>query len=185
MKKESVKIMLQPTHVDGVAGLKPIGDFFFYQAMVTAIPAIFLAAWWFLFPIWPREYSHWEDPYIILLSIAILIEILAFLIPIWSFHRIMICEKKKWLEEADRLSNEITAIEHTLESGQSLMQSEQIEEMKKYYWSIENMAIWPVDIKTKRQFKLNNILMFIPLIGDIAKRSFDWKHILAILKQLG
>lgn len=189
LEKESVEIEMQPLHVDGVAGLKPVGDFFFYQAMIVAIPGIFLAVWWFLFPIWPRDYSHWEQAYPALLSIAIVIEILAFLVPIWSFHRIMHSEKTKWLEAADRLSNEISEIQCVSESGQPLetkkIQPEQIEEMRKRYWSIENMSTWPVDIKTKRRFRLNNILLFIPLLGDIAKRSLDWKHILAILKQFG
>jgi len=189
LEKESVKIEVQPLHFDGVAGLKPVGDFFFYQAMIAAIPAIFLAAWWFLFPIWPRDYSHWEQAYLALLSIAILIEILAFLVPIWSFHRIMHSEKTKWLEKADRLSNEISEIQCVSESGQPLgmknIQPEQIEEMRKLYWAIENMATWPVDIKTKRRFELNNVLLFIPFLGDIAKRSLVWKDILAILKQLG
>ncbi len=189
LEKESVEIEVQPLHFDGVAGLKPVGDFFFYQAMIAAIPAIFLAVWWFLFPIWPRDYSYWEQPYLALLSIAIFIEILAFLVPIWSFHRIMYSEKTKWLEKADKLSNEISEIQCVLESGQPLeiknIQPEQIEEMRKLYWAIENMATWPVDIKTKRRFRLNNVLLFIPLLGDIAKRSLIWKDILAILKQLG
>src|SRR5438128_6497742 len=35
-----------PGQVD-VAGLKPIGDFCLYQAIVVALPALFLAAWAF------------------------------------------------------------------------------------------------------------------------------------------
>lgn len=187
LEKESVEIEVQPLHVDGVAGLKPVGDFFFHQAMIAAIPAIFLAVWWFLFPIWPRDYSSWEPVYLALLSIAILIEILAFLVPIWSFHQIMHNKKNEWLDAADLLSNEIREIQHLSESGPTLkaedIQHKNIEELEKLYWAIENMATWPVDIKTKKRFKFNNILLFVPLLGDIAKRSLDWKHILAILKQ--
>lgn len=188
LNRESASIEVQPNHVDGVAGLKPVGDFYFYQAMVAAIPAIFLAVWWFLFPIWPRDYSHWESPYLALLSIAIMIEILAFLIPLWAFHRIMIRAKSKWLKEADRLSIEIYELqrrkesEHPNESKEAL--SEVIEGKTQQYWAIENMPTWPVDIKTKRRFRLNNILLFIPLLGDIAKRNIDWKHVLELLKKL-
>lgn len=189
LKKRLVEIEMQPSHVDGVAGLKPVGDFFFYQAMIVAIPAIFLAVWWFLFPIWPRDYSHWEQAYLALLSIAIVIEILAFLVPIWSFHRIMQSEKTKWLETADRLSIEIrykqsdSEFDHSLEKKN--IQSEKIEVMRKLCWSIENMSTWPIDIKTKKRFRFNNILLFIPFLGDIAKRNLDWKQILDILKELG
>lgn len=189
LEKESIVIKAKPLHVDGVAGFKPIGDFFFYQAMITAIPAVFLATWWFLFPLWPRDYSHWEQAYLALLIIAILIEILAFIIPVWSFHRIMLREKERWLEKADGLSNDISELqflsESDLPSETKNSSPEKIEALKKHYWLIENMTTWPVDINTKKRFRFNNLLLFIPLFGDIAKRSLDWKHIMAIVKQFG
>ena len=189
LKKESVEIFLQPSHVDGVAGLKPLGDFYFYQAMIVAIPAIFLAVWWFIFPIWPRNYLYWEDAYLVLLSIAILVEILAFLIPVWSFHRIMIQERVKQLEEADRLSIEISELHLRKETSQDAdtkdTLSDQIEDKTQHYWAIENMPIWPVDIKIKRRFKLNNLLLFVPLLGDLAKRSIEWKDVVELLKKFG
>ncbi|HEB69105.1 MAG TPA: hypothetical protein ENI88_05725 [Desulfobulbus sp.] len=187
--KESIRIETQPSHVDGVAGLKPIGDYYFHQASILAIPAIFLAVWWLLFPIWPRDYSHWENAYLALLSISIVIEILGFIVPLWSFHRIMVKEKARWLTKADELSRTINTFQAVPEGGRPRevrkLPQEQVEMMRKYYWSIENMTTWPVDIKTRGRFRLNNILLFIPLLGDIIKRTFDWKHILSLLKQLG
>ncbi len=59
-----------------------------------------------------------------------------------------------------------------------------IEDKTDCYWAIENMPTWPVDTKTKKQFKLNNILLFLPLLGDIAKRSIAWKDVLELLKKL-
>jgi hypothetical protein len=188
LKRQSVEVVVQPMHVDGVAGLKPVGDFYFYQAMVVAIPAIFLAVWWFLFPIWPRDYSHWEDAYLVLLSAAIIVEILTFFIPIWGFHLIMVQAKANWLEEADRLSTEISQLRkyEDTERGDDFRKSTAalIEDKTDCYWAIENMPTWPVDIKTKKQFKLNNILLFLPLLGDIAKRSIAWKDVLELLKKL-
>lgn len=187
LEKESVEIEVNPLHVDDVAGLKPIGDFFFYQAMIAAIPAIFLAIWWFLFPIWPRDYSHWEQSYLALLIIAIIIEILAFIIPVWFFHRIMLRKKNKWIKKADSLSNDISDLLLQSESSQTTVDkntlSEKIKTMKQRYWLIENMTTWPVDINTKKRFRLNNFLLLMPLFGDIAKHSLDWKHIAAIFKQ--
>lgn len=189
LEKESIKIKMNPLHVDGVAGLKPIGDFFFHQAMVLVIPAIFLAVWLFLFPLWPRDYSRWEDIYLILLSIAIIIHIIAFIVPVWSFHMIMEREKIKWLKIADRLSDKIGKLESVLESNQSLKREykrpEELEDMKKLYWSIENMSTWPMSVKIKNKFRLNNLLLFLPLIGDILKRSLDWKHVINIIKGFG
>ncbi len=187
LMKEEAKIELQPTHVDGVAGLKPIGDFIFHQAMIASIPALYLASWWFLFPIWPRDYSRWEDVYLGLLSLGILFEILAFILPIWLFHKIMVQQKEHWLRKADTLSNTISEFRNQT-AGETQQSSkaysvEAIEEMKQQYWAIENMVTWPVDLSTRKKFRLNNLLLFIPLVGDIAKRNFDWGHLRPLLEK--
>ncbi len=188
VQRPSIEIVVQPTHVDGVAGLKPVGDYYFRQAMIAGLPAVFLAAWWFLFPIWPRDYTHWEEPYLALLSVAIVVEILAFLIPIWSFHRIMLREKAKWLARADQLCMEISELERIPESGEAWktksVRPDQIEEMRNDYWCIENMATWPVDVRTRKRFRLSNVLLVIPLLGDVAKRSLDWKQVLDVFREL-
>ena len=179
LKRKAIAVEIQPLHVDEAAGLKPVGDFFFHQALIAMIPAIFLALWWFLFPIWPRDYSHWEQPYIALLSIAILVEVLAFLLPIWLFHHLMQQQKQQCLQDADKLSNDIAELQMRLEADKA----DKIEMLQKQYWAIENMRTWPVDIKTTQRFRWHNILLIIPLVGDIAKRNFDWPQMLTLFNQ--
>jgi hypothetical protein len=188
LNSEPVEVLVQPSHVDGVAGMKPLGEFYFYQAMVVGIPAVFLAVWWFLFPIWPRDYSHWEDSYVVLLGIAIAIEVLAFLVPVWTFHRVMLRAKAGWLGEADRLSLEIAdlrrrkACARDAESKAAL--ALEIDEKSQRYWAIENMPTWPVDVRTSRRFRLNNILLLVPLLGDIAGRTIRWQDIIDLINKL-
>lgn len=188
LEKAGISIECDPVHVDGVGGFKPIGDLYFYQAMVAGIPAIFLATWWFIFPLWPRDYSHWENAYFMLLIIAIIIEIFAFVAPLISFHRIMSASKARWLKRADEIGNQIQEMKHALESaqtdGSSKVKADQIEELTKSYWVIENMPTWPVDIKTRRRFELHNILLFVPVVGDIAKHNINWEKIVVALKPL-
>lgn len=62
LKQKGCSIRVWPGHVDGAAGLRPIGDFYFFQAMVAGIPAMFLAAWWFLIPLKGDRYARWRDP---------------------------------------------------------------------------------------------------------------------------
>ena len=40
-----IKYSVQPGHPDGAAGMKPLGDFFFRQAMLAGMPADDLACW--------------------------------------------------------------------------------------------------------------------------------------------
>jgi hypothetical protein len=187
LKSNDIGLVVNPSHIDGVCGLKPVGDFYFFQAMVVAIPAIYLAFWWFLFPVWPRDYSYWEESYLGLMVIAFSIEILSFLLPLWSFHKIMVENKQVWQSKADDISYEIIELKKVLENLTSEDEKKnkliQIEEKKQTYWAIENMVTWPVDIRTRNKFKFNNVLLLVPLIGDILKREVPWSKFLDIIKQ--
>ena len=61
LKQKGCEIRVWPGHVDGAAGLKPLGGFYFFQAMVAAIPAMFLAAWWVLIPLKGDRYARWRS----------------------------------------------------------------------------------------------------------------------------
>lgn len=188
LRREGVSVNIEPTHVDGVCGLKPVGDYYFKQAMIVAIPAIFLAVWWFLFPIWPRDYCRWEQPYLWLLGPALIIEVLAFILPLWSFHRIMSDKKLEFSTEADKLSIKIQELQNELKMGMDSNNSKlvvaQIDELKERYWAIENMVTWPVDIKTRHRFRFNNILLVMPFFGDIAKRTIEWDQLIKMVVKL-
>jgi hypothetical protein len=168
LKKEEIAIKVTAGHLDGVGGLKPVGDFYFFQAKVASIPAAYLAIWWFIIPFWPR-YAEWREPYLGLLVIAISIEIAAFFVPMLSFHHVMQSEKRRRLKEADQLSFEITQLETqlpltaTAEEQNALM--EQLSFKAKQYWAIENLPTWPFDSKTRRRFSLNNVALFLPFLG--------------------
>jgi len=185
LKKNQIAVKVDPNHVDGVCGLKPMGDYFFYQAMIVAIPTIFLAIWWFVFPIYPRDYTHWEKIYLWLLSPALALEVLAFIVPLWSFHQIMTAKKNGFKKKADQLSVRIQAMRQSLAKGNSTdkesVDTEQIEQLTAEYWAIENMVTWPVDLKTRKKFRVNNILLLLPLLGDISKRTIEWTKILKFL----
>lgn len=96
MGKANIVIEAKPGHIDGAAGLKPVGSFYFFQAMLLAIPGLFLGIWWFLIPLWPGlGYSHWRDAYLGLLLVVVVFEIAAFVAPMWRFHTIM-AESRVW-----------------------------------------------------------------------------------------
>jgi hypothetical protein len=105
---------LDPEHLDGAAGLRPIGDLYFFQAMLLAIPAAYLAIWWFLIPFLGDRYDDWRSPYVGLLAFILVCEILAFLLPLRSFHLILKRRKLKLLGEADSISQEVTELQRKL-----------------------------------------------------------------------
>jgi hypothetical protein len=188
LKARGIKLHVIFGHPDTVGGLKPLGDFYFYQAMIVAIPAIFLATWLLLIPlpVFEGRYDRWREPYVGLLALAIFIEVLAFVLPLWSFHRDMVRQKRLLLEEADRLSLRIAEIQAKLaEEGvdsEKQILKEALSAMTARYRTIEDLPEWPVDLRTRRLFGLNNLALLVPLIVQYTDLSKEWadflRHIL-------
>lgn len=191
LKKEGVPISAIPGHLDNAAGLKPIGDFYFFQAMVAAMPAIYLSIWLILITLWPYgglRYGYWKESYRMLLPIALIFEILAFIVPISLIHREMQRQKVDYLKRADSMGKEIVECETRLtrmnDCEQYNMLKDKFAGMIKKYEDYEHMPTWPVDTKTRRRFTRNNIFLFIPLFGNLLKDSPMWQSLMKSLADL-
>src|SRR5262249_9844502 len=181
LQRQNIAVTVQPGHIDGVAGLKPLGDFYFAQAMVIAVPALYLAVWWFIIPL-IGKYSYWREPYLGLLVIVLTVEVLAFLLPLWSFHEAMLAQKARLLGDADTLSRDIATTQMALRAAQSDQErtvlKNRIADMTEQYWAIEQLPTWPVDSRVRRRFTLNNLALFLPLISQSIHVSGIWQTIL-------
>lgn len=170
-----------PDHVDGAGGLKPIGDYFFLQARIVAIPAAFLAAWWFLIPIgWPDRYGYWRDAYLLLLVGAVVVEILTFVLPMLRFHSHMVDLKRDWQATADGLAREVAELEQGLavaDSDDPANARARAQSRRDYFAAIESLPTWPVDTRTKRRFSLNNVGLLLPVIGAAIEGSSLWRSL--------
>ena len=165
-----IPVQVRPGHLDGAAGLKPVGDLYFFQALLAALPALFLAAWWVLIPLWPVGwYARWREPYLALLAPAIVFEVLAFLVPMWSFHTRMVRQKRDLLREADVLSARLDRTPTLLSAPTAPpppeIPADRVAALTQAYWDIERMPTWPVDVKTWRRFTLNNLALVLPLLS--------------------
>ena len=180
LQRNQIGLKVKPGHLDGVSGLKPIGNFYFFQAMITALPAIFLFVWLLIFPFCSRyeewscsQYEDWRRPYLGLLAIAIAYEILAFVLPLWLFHEEMAKQKQALLEEADIWSYKIDEIRNQLAIAKTSEEREILKErlsvLTKRYLDIEQMFTWPVDIQTIIKFASTNATLSIPLFIDLAQ----------------
>jgi hypothetical protein len=183
LKNKGSSVRVFPGHLDGAAGLKPVGDFCFYQARVAAIPCIFLAVWTFLIPLWQdrclrTRYLQWMHPYMGLLAVALLIEVMAFVVPMRWFHREMRQQKDRALAEADKLSVEIASIRIKLASAQGSDErnelNEQLSFKTKQYWDIERMPTWPVDVPTIKKFTFQSGALMLPLVSEVFGLHETW-----------
>jgi hypothetical protein len=187
--KADIKLRMIPGHLDTAAGLKPVGNFYFRQATVVGIPAIFLAAWLVLIPhpYFLSLYGHWLDQYRWLLLLAILFEVLSFVAPLLWIHREMLKQKRVLLKRADELSAEIADIQRYLEeinSADAIKDlKERLEEKISRYLVLEQLPVWPIDLKTKRLFSISNFALVLPFVTDYAGLSGPWAEFLKRLSE--
>jgi hypothetical protein len=178
------EIQPNPFHPDGAAGLKPVGELYVRQASVLLIPGIFLAGWWILIPTidsWNR-YDRWRKPYLGLLFLTVVLQALAFVLPMISFHRLMRDEKVRRLTDVDRrVSPELARIAEVLAFTEDADERAELKErsslLRDYGVTIGKMPTWPVDVTIRRRFTLNNALLLVPLVGRAVGFSGIWSDL--------
>jgi MFS family permease len=160
-----------PDHLDSAAGLRPIGALFFFSASVLAVPGAFLACWWVLIPLFP-EYSVWRAPYAVMLLIVVAAQVLAFLLPMQSFHRLMLRRRAELFAEADALSDR--AVQASAEPD---------ENWQRRYHAIEAMATWPVDARMRRRFGIRNLVLLLPVFAQVVGASKPTQDLLDVVRK--
>jgi hypothetical protein len=159
----------RPGHVDGAAGLKPVGDYFVEQALLLVIPALFLLVWSLILltPSWDARYPGWHESYLGLLAVAICLEIVAFIVPLWSVHTVMKQQKRDALVHADRdLGRGIAKLQLRLEGNvedRAVLEA-RLERMTARYAELEAMPTWPIDPTLRRRLTLGNLGLVFGLV---------------------
>jgi hypothetical protein len=164
-------ITVNPEHLDGAAGLRPVGGLYFFQSALLAVPAAFLGVMWILLPLYSSDYKIWRHIYAVLLGIIILCEVLAFLSPMWSFHGLMKEKKQALLAEADDISEKVAKIQQQLrgsltEEGERRLE-DRLSRLTQRYRAIVGMFTWPVDARIRRWFVVNNLVLFVPVVTQV------------------
>jgi hypothetical protein len=174
LAKHGLELRVVPGHQDGAGGLRPIGAFYLYQSLMASLPAIFLTVWLLLF--WLRsQYWLWRpwrqlylNQYLWLLPLAILAEVLVFVLPMLSVHASMREQKKAFLARADRLSRAIETTQARLEDtgleGRDAVKR-QLTELVERYQTLEKTPTWPMDRSIRRRFTLQNLGVLLPFAG--------------------
>ena len=155
--------------------------------MIAAIPALFLGIWSVLIPHWDgKDYSTWQEPYLGLLVIALVIVLLAFVVPMLKFHHLMRERKREALLEADKLSRQIREKRDSIGADTDITDiADRIETLHDRYWRIENMPVWPLHLSTLKRFRRNYILLTAPLITRLVDDNTEvGKQIAQILNAL-
>jgi len=194
LKKHGVKLRLFPEHPDGAGGFGLVRSYYTFQALVIAIPAIHLGGWWFIlafgedspaehgsaisptiggmFSMLASRYSDWRLGYLLLFFVVLTIEVLAFVIPLWKFHRAIQEAKESFEKDHDRLAFEALELKESLLSAQAA--PEQIKSMKDRLdlistrmAAVEKVSLWPINLKIAWGSILGHAWILSLLLRDI------------------
>ena len=144
--------------------------------------------WLLIIPAWSdNRYDDWRGPMLGFLAFVLAIEVLSFVVPTWAFHRQMATQKAAAEVEADTLSSEIVTLQRRLAAAgpvDAAVLKEQLAEATERYRTIDELPTWPVDVRTRRQFRLGNLALFVPLIGKALGSESVGKQVQDVLKGL-
>lgn len=178
-------------HPDGAGGLEPIGDFYLYQSLTSSLPAIFLGAWMLLISLGGASrlltsYRPYLDQYLWLLPLAMLFEILVFVVPMNSVHQVMKSWKENtFLARADSLSPAIAAAQDSLDSSdseESAAARERLTQLTERYQELQKAPTWPIDSSIRRRFTWRNLGLLVPFLGYIVGHLPFWQQVSDVLK---
>jgi hypothetical protein len=159
--------------------------------MIAGLPAIMLAVWVVVFslsraPGYLHLGYHYRSLFLWLLPPAILFEVLAFILPMRSMHRVMTTQKEVILwRKADQLSRIITAQQARVEpeNGAGRRDGEpDLADLVDRYQMLEKAPTWPIDRSIRRRFTLSNLVLMLPLVGSLVGHKEFLQQLTDVLK---
>jgi hypothetical protein len=174
LTRRGISFRVIPGHVDGAAGLKPLGDYYLHQSLLVAIPVVFLLVWSLLL-LTPAlaAYESWRPWYLALLTLTICLEWATFGAPLRSAHEAMRRQKRESLVTADSLiapqiEKARRELEQDLKPDRCSALRDRVDQLKISYREIDRMPTWPVDRSMRRHITLGNIAVLVPLVIQIS-----------------
>ena len=167
-----IRLNPQPGHPDKVCGLKPIGEFWAFEAAVLIPPLAYTLAWIGVMnaglePVIQQNLSAGHGTYVTATLILILLQIFALWVPMLSLHRVMVAAKHDLQARADQLAQDVARLKHTVlhaaEKDERAAAAQRHELLLKAFQDVEQVPRWPISAATIR----SHILQFWPILGFI------------------
>lgn len=162
------ELNIRPGHFDGANGFKPVGDFYLYQAVLTAIPLLWLSGWALALPWYHRAqcYALPIDPaYTLRVSwqlygqwlVIACFTYIGFVRPVLELRsRLKRARAELLAKRVPEIESEIARLKHALAETPDENRRAAIEvtinDLARERWSIGNMRCWPMDKATFNKY---------------------------------
>lgn len=196
------RLRIVPGHFDGASGLKPIGDFYLYQALLFAIPILWFGLWWaWIIPNYKDVicsvtgqpqflFREWQEPFFILWLVVLGYFYFAFVRPFWMLRRRLRTTRADLNQhEAVRIEGEILERQKRLlleTSDRRDDTADEIDRLSRHLWSIRTMTDWPMDFSTLAKYRsivLGEVLLPLAAaavssfdLGSSGSSALQWIH---------
>jgi hypothetical protein len=188
--RRGIRLRAVPDHPDGAGGLRPVGAYFLHQSFFAALSPIYIIAWLVVLAVTGGDgiasrYRSFASQFWWLLPLAVLFEILAFLVPVQSIHTMMRRQKETTLwTESDRLSRRIEELrgrlERTAVEGQRCgdeAEKAQLDLLVRRFEMLEGAPTWPIDASIRKRFTLRNLALLLPVAGYAFGNPGFWEKL--------
>lgn len=166
--KDRIVVRVHPGHFDGANGLRPIGNFYLFQAMLTAIPLLWLAGWAIAMPTYlasPCLAEHVSPGFAQTVQWQFFGQwlVVAFFTHLGFVRPVIELRRKVASVHQTLLNQRIPAIEEQVKQMNSTWSESNDDAEKKRIetelltlsrerWHIQNMSFWPMDRNMLRKY---------------------------------
>lgn len=171
-------LQIQLGHPDRCGGFKPLGDLCLWNALILSVPGVFLG-WWILVGPASQYGSRYVALHSLLASVVVVLATVAFLLPLWRIHRVMV-ESARGLRDdieqhgqrIDELTRKLIAAREDLPDESWERLAKDLERRQALYRANEKVPTWPIDVRLAVKFGTSQA---VPLLGitGLGKPAID------------
>lgn len=174
-------VKMQPGHPDQCGGLAPLGNLCLLNALIIALPGIYLGGWIAIGPAIGFEAiaQVYRSVFTILLLVPVIFSGFTFFIPLWETHRVMVVKKEEILHNLDELAEslnrrnlELLTIPENVEPDRGLAMVADLEKVLAQVTSLETiyaryqkLSEWPFNTGIFLQFLTTQAVPVLTLAG--------------------
>ena len=162
------RLRIQMGHPDGCGGFEPLGNLSLWNALILAVPGIWLG-WWIPAAARNPYYEHWVPLFTTLAGVVVLLAIGTFLGPLWNVHVAMTRSAETIREEIEKRGRQIDELARELVAGADHLTPEEREKKAKdlelqqsIFRANEQIPTWPIDLRILLKFTSSQL---VPLLG--------------------
>ncbi len=167
---------IQPRHGDECGGMKRVGNICLQMAAIVTVPAS-VFGFWVLAQILTSVIPVITIAMYVALAIMVVVGFLAFFLPLWRTHRIMVDAKARYQDEAIRRLAPVEArlralvVQGAWDDGEIQKLERQLEQLRNLYPADIKYPIWPFDAGILIQVFSQQIVSFVALVTGAGDKT--------------